>query len=70
MTATLRLDVLQGPHSYAYAVTEIHPDGDGGMLAEFVTRHQALRFAHAYAARFNCKLQSAEVIPFGKAVAA
>ena len=70
MRATLRLDVLRGPHSWTFAVVEIQADGDGGMLAEFVTRHQALRFAHSYAARFNCKLQSAEVIPFGKAVTA
>ena len=70
MTATLRLDVLRGPHSWTFAVVEIQADGDGGMLADFPTRHQALRFAHSYAARCNCDLQSAEVIPFGKAVTA
>ena len=69
MIPTLRLDVLRGPHSLVYEVREIHPEGHGGLLAEFPTRHQALRFAHTYAARFNCNLQSAEVIPFGKAVA-
>lgn len=65
----IRVEELQGPRSRVYFVWFVAPDGNDGLLAEYPTRFQAVKFARDYAARYGIQLHSAEVLPFRREVA-
>jgi len=70
MMAMIRICHQHAGRGQLWTVEEIQPDGDGGTVADFNTRSQAVAFALAWADRTGATLQSADVIAFpAKAVA-
>ena len=62
MTALNHIEELEARRSKAFLVIETQDDGDGGVLAEFATRSQALTYAVGYAGRYDVALHSAEIV--------
>lgn len=67
---SIRVDRLSSGRSTTWAVELVWTDCPyPGPLGHFDTQAEALAFAQAYADRADMTLESAEILPFRKAVA-